>query len=157
VFEQLHAARQQLLSPGAPFELDQIEVRGVPIKVFKAAPPNLRLVWQASAAFADRDYVVYEDERFTYGEIHGQVRSLADLLVNTHGVRRGDRVALAMRNYPEWVVGYWATVSIGAAVVGMNAWWTPAEMEYGLSDSEPKVLIADSERVERVVQVLPAV
>ena len=59
-----------------------------------------------------------------------------------------------MRNYPEWVVGYWATVSLGAAVVGMNAWWTTPEMEYGLSDSRPKVLIADDERVERVLPVL---
>ncbi len=66
----------------------------------------------------------------------------------------GDRVALAMRNYPEWVIGYWATVSIGAAVVGMNAWWTTPEMEFGLADSRPKVLIADDERVERVLPVL---
>jgi acyl-CoA synthetase (AMP-forming)/AMP-acid ligase II len=62
-----------------------------------------------------------------------------------------------MRNYPEWVVGYWATVSIGAAVVGMNAWWTPVEMEYGLTDSRPKVLIADGERLERVLPVLDSV
>ena len=54
-----------------------------------------------------------------------------------------------MRNYPEWVIAYWATVSIGAAVVGMNAWWTSTEMEFGLADSRPKVLIADDERLER--------
>jgi acyl-CoA synthetase (AMP-forming)/AMP-acid ligase II len=66
----------------------------------------------------------------------------------------GDRVALAMRNYPEWVVGYWAITAIGAAVVGMNAWWTTPEMAYGLADSRPKVLIADDERLERVLPVL---
>jgi long-chain acyl-CoA synthetase len=157
VFEHLHAARQQLLSPGAPFEMTEIEVRGLPINVFKSAPPSLRAVWEATAAFADRDYVVYEDERYTFAEIQARVRSLAHLLVDAHGVKRGDRVALAMRNYPEWVIGYWATVSLGAAVVGMNAWWTPSEMEYGLLDSQPKVLIADGERVERVVQVLDSV
>jgi long-chain acyl-CoA synthetase len=74
-----------------------------------------------------------------------------------HGVGSGDRVALAMRNYPEWVVGYWATVSVGAAVVGMNAWWTGPEMEYGLTDSRPKVLIADDERIERVLPHLDTV
>ena len=52
-----------------------------------------------------RDYVVYEDERYSYAEVHAQVRSLAALLHDVHGVGRGDRVALAMRNYPEWVVG----------------------------------------------------
>jgi len=58
-----------------------------------------------------------------------------------------------MRNYPEWVVGYWAGVSVGAAVVGMNAWWTAPEMEYALNDSEPRVLIADDERLERLLQM----
>ena len=81
-------------------------------------------------------------------------RALAHHLRDVHGVGSGDRVALAMRNYPEWVVGYWAIASLGAAVVGMNAWWTTPEMEYGLADSRPKVLIADDERLERVLPVL---
>ena len=84
------------------------------------------------------------------------VRALAHLLRETHGVGEGDRVAIAMRNYPEWVVGYWAILSLGAAVVGMNAWWTGSEMEYGLTDSRPKVLIADDERLERVLPHLDA-
>jgi long-chain acyl-CoA synthetase len=79
------------------------------------------------------------------------VRALAHLLRETHGVREGDRVAIAMRNYPEWVISYWATVSLGAAAVGMNAWWTGPEMEYGLTDSRPKVLIADGERIDRAL------
>ena len=104
--------------------------------------------------FGDRTYVVYEDEHYTYAEIHAQVRALAHHLRDVHGVGAGDRVALAMRNYPEWVVGYWAITSLGAAVVGLNAWWTTPEMEYGLQDSRPKVLIADDERIERVLPVL---
>ena len=90
------------------------------------------------AAHGDKDYIVYEDERYTYAEIDAQVRALAHHLRDAHGVGSGDRVALAMRNYPEWVVGYWATCRIGAAVVGMNAWWTTPEMEYGLADSPPE-------------------
>lgn len=157
MFEHLHAARAQLSAPGAPFEVTTIDVRGVPTRVFAAAPPSMRSIFELSAAYADREYLVYEDEHYTYAEVHAQVRALADVLVNTHGVGRGDRVALAMRNYPEWVVGYWAVVSIGAAVVGMNAWWTPVEMAYGLTDSRPKVLIADDERLERVMSVLDEV
>jgi long-chain acyl-CoA synthetase len=75
-------------------------------------------------------------------------------LREVHGVAEGDRVAVAMRNYPEWVVSFWATVSVGAAVVGITAWWTSAELEYALDDSRPKVLIADDERLERVGPVL---
>ncbi len=54
-----------------------------------------------------------------------------------YGVGPGDRVAVAMRNYPEWVLSYWAILSTGASCVGMNAWWTTTEMEYALTDSAP--------------------
>jgi len=157
VFEHYHAVRNELTGPGGPFAVTEIEVRGFPCKVFAAAPPTMRSIWELSAGFGDRDYIVYEDERYSYAEIHAQVRALAHALVHTHGVGPGDRVALAMRNYPEWVTGYWAVVSVGAAVVGMNAWWTPVEMEYGLTDSRPKVLIADDERLERALTVLDKV
>ena len=127
-------------------------MRGVQIKAFAASPPNMRVLWENSVGHADKDYLVYEDERYTYAEIHAQVRKLAHHLV-ANGVQSGDRVAVAMRNYPEWVVSYWASVCIGAAIVGMNAWWTPPEMEYALNDSEPKVLLADDERIERLLHM----
>ena len=154
MIDHYQLARQELTASGAPFAVTETMLRGVPIKVFAAAPANLRVIWEMTAAHGDKPYLVYEDETYSYAQIHAQVRSLAQVLTNVHGVRRGDRVALAMRNYPEWVVGYWATVSLGAAVVGMNAWWTSTEMEYGLSDSRPKVLIADDERFTRVQPVL---
>ena len=157
MIEHYQAARRELTAPGSPFAVSEIEVRGVPIKVFGSAPPSLRALWELTAAHADKDYLVYEDERYTHAEVRAQVRALAHLLHETHGVGPGDRVAVAMRNYPEWVVSYWAIVSIGAAIVGMNAWWTPTEMEFGLTDSRPKVLIADDERLERALTVLDAV
>jgi long-chain acyl-CoA synthetase len=149
-----HAARYELSAPGSPFAISEIEIRGHPAKTYAAAPPNMRAFWEMAAGHADKTYIVYEDERYTYAEVAAQVRSLAHVLSATHGVGSGDRVAIAMRNYPEWVVAYWATVCVGAAVVGMNAWWTPTEMEYGLRDSSPKVLIADDERLERTLEVL---
>jgi long-chain acyl-CoA synthetase len=146
------AARAELDAPGSPLATSIAEVRGIPVKVYTTAPPNMRVMWEATAINGDKDYLVYEDERYSYAEIHSQVRKLADYLVS-QGIGRHSRVALAMRNYPEWVVGYWATVSIGAAVVGMNAWWTPSEMEYALNDSQPGVLIVDDERLERLSQI----
>jgi long-chain acyl-CoA synthetase len=150
------AARAELTAPGAPFELTDIVVRNVPMKVIKAAAPTMRALWEATKPFADRVYVVYEDEHYTYAEVDAQVRALAHVLRTKHGVGSGDRVAIAMRNYAEWVVAYWATICVGAAVVGVNAWWTSTELEYGLGDSRPKVLIADKERIERVLPVLDA-
>jgi len=152
VIEHYIAARQEIEGPGSPFEVTTVTVRGVEVKTFAAAPPNMRFIWELTAAHGDKKYLVYEDESYTYNEIHAQVRKLAHYLVS-QGVQRGDRVALSMRNYPEWVVGYWATVSLGAAVVGMNAWWTPTEMEYALNDSKPKILIVDDERLERFSQI----
>jgi long-chain acyl-CoA synthetase len=154
MIEQYTEAWDELTAPGAQFATTTIDVRGVPITVFESALPSMRSVWEMARGYGDRDYVVYEDERYTFAEADAIIRALAARLVDTHGVQPGDRVALAMRNYPEWVFGYWAVISIGAAVVGMNAWWTTEEMKYGLSDSRPKVLIADSERVERVLPVL---
>jgi acyl-CoA synthetase (AMP-forming)/AMP-acid ligase II len=154
VIDHYRAAWEQLTGPEGAFAMTEIEVRGVPMRVFNNAPPDMRVLWELATLHGDKDYIIYEDERHSYNEIAGQVRALAHLLVDTYGVGRGDRVALAMRNYPEWIVGYWATVSIGAAVVGMNAWWTTPEMEYALTDSRPKVLIADQERLDRVVSLL---
>jgi acyl-CoA synthetase (AMP-forming)/AMP-acid ligase II len=157
VIDHLRAAWDEMTAPGAPFAMTETTVRGIPMRVFASALPDLRAMWELSALQGDKIYVVYEDERYSFADIHAQVRSLAGYLHDDVGVRRGDRVALAMRNYPEWVVGHWAAVSLGAAVVGMNAWWTGPEMEYALGDSLPKVLIADDERLERVVPHLDAV
>jgi acyl-CoA synthetase (AMP-forming)/AMP-acid ligase II len=154
MIDEFQAAWEELTAPGAQFATTTIEVRGVPIEVFESALPSMRTVWELARGYGDRDYIVYEDERYTFAETDALVRALAARLRDVHGVEPGDRVALAMRNYPEWVIGYWAIVSIGAACVGMNAWWTTEEMQYGLSDSKPKVLIADRERVERVLPVL---
>ena len=154
VIKHFDAAWAELTAAGSGFAMTTIEVRGAPMRVFASAPPTMRSIWDLAQFHGDKPYVVYEDETYTYAEIGAQVRALAHVLRNTHGVSTGDRVAVAMRNYPEWVVAYWATASIGAAVVGMNAWWTSQEMAYGLADSRPKLLIADDERVERVLPVL---
>jgi len=154
VIDVLKSTWEELTAPGAQFAWSEQEVRGMTMRVFDAAPPDMRFLWEMSAAFGDKPYIVFEDEVITYAEAHAMVRSLADVLANTHGVGKGDRVAIAMRNYPEWACAYWATVSLGAAAVGVNAWWTSSELEYGLSDSRPKVVIADDERLERLIPVL---
>ncbi len=146
-----HDAWNVLTAPGAPFGFSVQEVNGSPARVFDAAPPNMRLIWEMSQAHADRDFLVYGSQRYTYADAHAAVRVLAHWLRDAHGVGRGDRVAVAMRNYPEWVLGYWATISVGAALVGMNAWWTGPEMAFALGDSAPKVLIVDGERLDRVL------
>lgn len=137
-----------------PFEVTTIEVRGVPTKVFVGAPPSMRAVWEASAVHADRTYLVYDDERIDFATAHRTVAVLADRLVREYGVRQGDRVAIAMRNYPEWAFAAWAAFSVGAVLVPLNAWWTGSELHYGLQHSGSTVLFADDERLERLESLL---
>ncbi|MGH9214229.1 MAG: class I adenylate-forming enzyme family protein [Acidimicrobiales bacterium] len=145
---------QSLTGPGGPFEIVEVEIRGTRTRVWKTAPTSLRDIWDASRAHGDRDFLVYDDERYTYAGTHALVATLARRLVEQYGVTGGDRVAIAMRNYPEWVLTFWATVSIGAVAVPLNAWWTGPELAYGLSDSGARVVVADGERLERLTDHL---
>jgi len=148
-YAELLKAREELTGPGGAFEIIEADILGNRIRTYKNAPPSVREVWLSTLQFADRPYLVYQDERLTYGEAHEIANSTANWLL-AQGVKPGDRVAIAMRNYPEWMLIYWACLAVGITVVGMNAWWTTEEMDYGLSDSAPKVLFLDAERLARV-------
>lgn len=141
---------QLLCQPGTPFEIIEREIRGINTKTWKNAPPSLRAVVEMTKAHGSNDYIVYGDERLTYAEHYKKVAALSQVLVNEFGVKKGDRVALAMRNFPEWPVVFWSVVSIGAIIVPLNAWWTGEELQYGLTDSGASVLFADQERIERL-------
>lgn len=142
-------AAAQVTAPGQRFETERIVVRGVHMTGFRNAPPNLREVFAGARARPDDVFLVYEDERWTFGDVMRHVDALGSLLVHHYGVRPGDRVAIGMRNYPEWVVSFAAITSVGAISVSLNAWWTEDELDYALTDSGSTVLIADAERVER--------
>ena len=145
--EEAHA---QLTAPGAPFEIEEVVIRGIPTKTWKHAPPTMRAHLDRAKEHGDAAFIVYEDERTTFADLHAQAATFATRLVEDFGVTKGDRVAIAMRNFPEWPVAFWGAVSIGAIVVPLNAWWTGPELEYGLADSGTKVLVADGERMERL-------
>ncbi|NBP54785.1 MAG: hypothetical protein EBU67_11010, partial [Actinobacteria bacterium] len=123
-------------------------VNGVEVDVFKNAPPHLGLVFAAARQHGDKPFLVYEGETWTFTQAVDRLDALASLLVNTYGVKKGDRVAIAMRNYPEWVVSFGAILSIGAVSVSMNSWWTADEMDYALEDSGSTVMICDEQRYE---------
>ncbi len=145
-----------LTAPGMPFELTEQEVLGRPTTVFAQLPPTMRSLFDMLRARpVDDVYLVYEDERWTNGDVIRSMDGIAAALVDRYGVQPGDRVAIDMRNYPEWVTAFGAVTSIGAIAVSVNAWWTGPEIEFGLVDSGAKVLIADRERVDRIWRRLP--
>jgi len=149
---QAHAL---LTRPGTLFETATADVRGVPMTIWKSAPPTLREVFAFSAMFSGRDHLVHEDERASISAFRAAALTLARQLI-ADGLRPGDRLAIIMRNLPEWPVAFWAGVLAGAVVTPLNAWWTGPELEYGLTDSGARFLIVDVERYERVREHLPA-
>jgi len=140
-----------LTGPGAPFEIAEAEVMGRPTRIFTKLPPTLRdLFAMLRERPVDGIALVYEDERWTNAQVLQSIAEIATVLVDRYGVKKGDRVAIDMRNYPEWITSFGAAVSIGAIAVSVNAWWTGPEIEFGLIDAGAKVLVTDRERVDRI-------
>jgi len=139
-----------LCAPGMPFETEVVEIRGVPTRVWKNALPSLAALVAQGRSHGEATFLVYEDERVSYDAWHRAVAAFAEHLQSL-GVAKGDRVALAMRNLPEWPVVFYAAVSIGAICVPLNAWWTSQELVYGLGNSGAKVLVCDGERLDRIL------
>ncbi len=147
-------AHALLTAPGTPFETEEVEVRGVKLKVWKNSPASLRDVVEAARAHGEKIFLVYEDERVSFEAFYRAVSALSREFA-AKGVKKGDRVAIVMRNLPEWVAAFYAGAALGAIVTPLNAWWTGPELEYGLTDSGTKVLIVDAERYERLTEHIP--
>jgi long-chain acyl-CoA synthetase len=144
-----------MTAPGAKFEMEEKVINGLKLRTYKNAPLTLRDVVLNSKQWDFREYLVFEDERITYAAHYKAVAHLAQKLRKDFGVQKGDRVAVVMRNYPQWAVGFWAALAIGAIATPLNSWWTGEELEYGLADSGAKVAIVDSEKLERIRDHLP--
>jgi acyl-CoA synthetase (AMP-forming)/AMP-acid ligase II len=146
----LREIEARLTAAGAPFEVTTEDVRGAPMRVFKNRTRSLRALLEASRAHGDKHYVVYGDERISYAQHFARASAFANVLRERYGVQPGDRVAILAANRPEWVIAFWATVAAGGVVAAMNGWWTEDEIRYGVSDSEPKVVIGDRSRLARL-------
>ncbi|MCX2983016.1 long-chain fatty acid--CoA ligase [Halieaceae bacterium IMCC14734] len=147
---KLEAVVAELTSSGQPFELEDVEVRGVHYRHYKKQPDSLAQYFAVMARHDNKEFVVCQDERYTYGEAYQQASQFAHVLLQDYGVKPGDRVAIAMRNNPQWMFAFVAAASIGAIVVPMNAWWTGEELEYGLEDCGAHVVLVDPERAGRM-------
>lgn len=135
------------------FQTTSVTVRGITYKTFKNSPRNLPEMMRSSRAKhgnGSADYLVYRDERWNYDEFCSDVNKMAHILRDRFGLSTGSRVAIAMRNYPEFLIMMLAISSIGGVTVFLNAWWTTEEFEYALQDSEVGFVVADGPRLERL-------
>ncbi|WP_269476439.1 AMP-binding protein [Phytohabitans suffuscus] len=139
-----------LTAPGGAFPLVRRSVGGVTVEVFDRGPRTLREAFLATRRHGDREAIVYRDDRYTYADQWAIVVTLAHRLRDKLGVVKGDRVAIAMRNYPEFAFAFWAAQLLGAVAVPLNAWLKAAEMTELVRETAPKVLFADRERVDQL-------
>ena len=143
-------ANRQLAEPGTPLAVTEGEIEGIRMKYYPEAPPTIRFLLEASKGYGEREYLVYENERASFASHFKAVSHIAHALKEEFGVGKGDRVAIIMRNYPQWPVAFYAALSIGAIATPMNSWWTGEELEFALSNSGAKVAIVDTQIFERI-------
>ncbi len=142
----------EVTGPGQVHELVDAVIGGRALRVFKNAPPSLRVLFETTAS--ELPFLAYEDERWNFAQAWRAAARIGRVLKDS-GVVKGDRVAIAMRNYPEWVLAFTAITSIGAVAVAVNAHWQADELVYGLSDCGAKVVFADQERLDRLAERAP--
>ncbi len=144
-------ANGALAASDSPLKLTDGVVNGAPMRVYAAAPPTLRYILEvAEAQFGARDYQVYEDERVTFAAFTRAVEHFTKVLAETYGIKKGDRVSIVMRNYPQWSVAFFAVIALGAIATPLNSWWTGDELEYGLKDSGARLAIVDAQIYARL-------
>ncbi len=138
-------AQTGLMASGAPFETESRTINGIGYTVYKNAPANLREAYAPAAAHGDTEFIVYEGERFTFAQTLQQANEIGTALLAA-GVCKGERVAIAMRNFPEWITAYVGITSIGAVVVPVNSWGTPDELLFAVGDCGAKFVFCDEQR-----------
>lgn len=140
---------QILTAPSSPFSISMSHDNGTERKYWSNEFSTLQSLLEHGRTHDAKEFVVYEDERITYKDWYLAVRCLADYF-QQRGIKKGDRIALAMRNLPEWPVAFFAATSIGAICVPLNAWWTGPELSFGLQNSGSRILVCDEERYQRL-------
>ena len=138
----------QHTAPGQLFETkDVINEKGITYKEYVHFPDSLRGFLDFGLLHGDKDWLVYDDERYSYKDVFEKSAQFGNALIES-GIEKGDRVAICMQNNPEYVFAYLGILGIGAVCVPLNSWWVPSEVIYGLEHSDAKVLIADERRLK---------
>lgn len=141
-------------APDAPLSTETVTIAGQELEVFNKVPQNLSGVFNLGLQTADRTFLVYQEERYTFAETLDMARCMARVLKENYHISFGDRVAICARNSPEWCIGYMATTLLGAVIVPMNSWWKGPELKYGLLDSGSKLIFADPARLKLITPLL---
>ncbi|MEQ8953896.1 MAG: AMP-binding protein, partial [Gammaproteobacteria bacterium] len=153
--EKLKAIVADHKAPQAPLAVATALIDGRETPVFSKVPANLGELYQLGLAQADNPFLVYQQERYSFAQTLDMARRLARVLREQYGIGKGDRVAICARNSPEWCIAYMGITLLGAVVVPMNSWWQGPELEYGLKDSDSRLVFVDQRRLALLEPLLP--
>lgn len=141
----------RLTTPGGPLPLTTVDIADQSYPAIATAPPALSYYFaHFCAEHADKTFLVAGDERLTFSELHHQARQVAGALITGYGVRRGDRVGIAMRNSPSWIALYMGILMAGGVATLLNGWWQTAELAGAIADVESRLVFADAPRAQRL-------
>lgn len=145
---QHNAVVDQLTGPGAPFETHRIEVNGVTVPAYKNAVGTLADIIAQGRQHGDKVYLQYCGDTWSFDRFFACVDRMAGILQQHYNIGPGDRIAIAMRNRPEWLAAFCAVINVGAVAVPLNSWGKAEELHHGLSASQAKVVICDQQRCD---------
>ena len=143
-----------LTAVGEGFEVNTVELAGVQYRNFATLPANLAQYFTVMLQHAEKEFAVYLDERYTFGQGYQHSCEFGAALVERYGLVKGDRVAILSRNNPQWMMAFIGITSVGCVAVPMNGWWTTEELDYGFADSGAKIVVADRARVQRLATIV---
>ena len=141
---------QALVESQSFFEIHRENVLGVEMDVFKNRPRSLVDFIELSASHGEKPYLIYQDKVISFTQHLTLVKKAAHILQSQHNVKTGDRVAIYAANCPEWIIFFWATVSIGAIACGLNGWWKGSEAIKAIDAGDPNVIVCDQKRFDRI-------
>lgn len=148
--QEFDEAMGQLTGPGAPYEI--VGAEGT-LRHYRNAPGTLHEALSAGRAHGDREFLIYEGERRTFNQLFAEADAIAAAL-QAAGIAKGDRVAIAMRNYPEWMAAFIAIASVGAVIVPLNSWGKPADIAFTIEDARTRLAFLDQQRFDGVADTL---
>ncbi len=152
--QQMDAVMATLTAEGGPLALGQVERFGQTLPYIAAAPPTLPAYFaHFCTQHRDVEFLIAGEERLTYGQVHDAATRVAQALVDGYGVAKGDRVGIAARNSPSWIVLYMGTLMAGGTVCLLNGWWQAEEFEGAIRDVGVSLVFADPPRTKRLAAI----
>ena len=157
IVSKLAESREQLIQPGAPFELYEETHNGIVYKLYKNAPATVRESLAVGRNHGEASFVQYQDESWNFNQFFQGVDAIAYQLIHKYKINKGDRVAIAMRNYPEWMMAYTAAISLGAVAVPINSWGQRDDLLYALEDCNASIVFCDQQRYDFIADDLAGI